>query len=295
MSGAPGYEPLGESAAAAHAEPRAASTLTARVAFVIVGFYVFLAIFGPLLAPLPQDAIVTNESFAAPGEVGWLGSDYLGRDLFSRLLYGGRMTIGLGLVAVLLAFAVGITLGFTAAAAGGWVDNVLSRVNDAAMSFPSILLALIVIASLGTSIPVLIVTVGLIEATSVFRLSRALGMDMAAMDFVDVARARGENLWWIIRREIFPNTIGPLAAEFGLRFTFSILFISTLSFLGLGVQPPLADWGSMVRENMSGLLFGSMAALIPAAAIALLTIGVNLLVDSMFALSNRDISEEMTR
>jgi peptide/nickel transport system permease protein len=161
------------------------------------------------------------------------------------------------------------------------------------MAIPPLIMALIVIAGLGSSIPVLICTMGFIEATRVFRLARAVGMEIAAFDYVDVARARGESAWWIMRREILPNTVAPLAAELGLRFTFAILFLSALSFLGLGIQPPDADWGSMVKENLQGLMLGSWAAIYPAAAISLLTICVNYLVDWSLARSNRNISEEM--
>jgi peptide/nickel transport system permease protein len=140
---------------------------------------------------------------------------------------------------------------------------------------------------------IMIVTVAIIDSTRVFRLSRALAMDISVMDFVDVARSRGESLWWITVREILPNTLAPLAAEFGIRFTFAILFISALSFLGLGVQPPAADWGVMVKENLQGLLFGSAAALMPAAAVASLTVGVNLIVDWFLRRMGGDVSQEL--
>jgi peptide/nickel transport system permease protein len=266
---------------------------TCWIGISIVLVWLFVALFGPLLAPYPQGEMISYDSFAPMGEVGILGGDYIGRDIFSRLLFGARMTMGLALIATVLAFVVGGVFGYLAAAGGGWVDQVLSRLNDAIMAFPSIMLALIVIAALGTSIPVLIIMVCLIEATPVFRLTRALGMDISVMDFVEAARARGENLSWIVRREIFPNTFVPLAAEFGLRYTYAILFISALSFLGLGVQPPQADWGVMVRENMIGLTYGSPAAVIPAAAIGSLTVGINLIVDAFVEHGNRDVSEEM--
>jgi len=266
---------------------------TGWIGISILLVWLFVALFGPLLAPHPQGEMLSYESFAPMGEVGILGGDYIGRDIFSRLLFGARMTMGLALIATVLAFVLGGVFGFLAAAGGGWVDQVLSRLNDAIMAFPSIMLALIVIAALGTSIPVLIIMVCLIEATPVFRLTRALGMDISVMDFVEAARARGENISWIVRREIFPNTIVPLAAEFGLRYTYAILFISALSFLGLGVQPPQADWGVMVRENMIGLTYGSPAAVIPAAAIASLTVGINLIVDAFVEHGNQDVSEEM--
>lgn len=266
---------------------------TCWIGIAILLIWLFVALFGPLLAPYSQGEMISYDSFAPPGEVGFFGGDYIGRDIFSRLLFGARMTMGLALIATVLAFVVGGFFGFLAAAGGGWVDQILSRLNDAIMAFPSIMLALIVIAALGTSIPVLIIMVCLIEATPVFRLTRALGMDISVMDFVEAARARGENMSWIVRREIFPNTFVPLAAEFGLRYTYSILFISALSFLGLGVQPPQADWGVMVRENMIGLTYGSAAAVIPAAAIGSLTVGINLIVDAFVEHGNRDVSEEM--
>ena len=258
---------------------RARLTASAWLGLAILVFWLAVALFGPLFAPHGESEILSNRSFAPAGEVGLLGSDYLGRDVFSRVLYGARMTMGLALITTLISLSTGVVLGFSAAVSGGITDGVLSRINDAIMAFPAIILALMVITALGTSLVIVVLTVALIDATRVFRIARALAMDISVMDFVEVARARGEGLWWITRREILPNTLGPLAAEFGIRFTFAILFISALSFLGLGVQPPAADWGVMVRENLQGLLFGSAAALLPAASVASLTVGVNLLVD----------------
>ena len=254
-------------------------TPTAWIGIAIVGFWLAVAAFGPLFAPHGESEILSARSFAPAGEVGLLGSDYVGRDVFSRVLYGARMTMGLALITTIISISVGIALGFTAAVSGGVADNVLSRINDAIMAFPAIILALMVITALGTSLVIVVLTVALIDATRVFRIARALAMDISVMEFVDVARARGERVWWITRREILPNTLGPLAAEFGIRFTYAILFISALSFLGLGVQPPAADWGVMVKENLQGLLFGSAAALLPAASVASLTVGINLIVD----------------
>jgi peptide/nickel transport system permease protein len=263
------------------------------IAFTVLLFWMLVALFAPLIAPYGQGELLSDDSFALAGDVGLLGGDYLGRDILTRVVYGAQMTLGLAAIITVIGFAVGIALGFLAAVSGGIVDTVLSRSIDAVMAFPSIMLALIVIASLGTSLEVLVLTIAAIEATRVFRVSRALAMDIGVMDFVEVARARGEGLWWIMRREIFPNATGPLAAEVGIRFTYAILFISALSFLGLGVQPPNADWGSMVRENLQGLLFGSFAPLIPAAAIATVTFSINLIVDWFLHKSNRDISDEI--
>ncbi len=249
----------------------------------VVGFWAIIALFGPWLAPHHEAVFVADGSFLPADSDFLLGSDYLGRDLFSRILWGARTTIGIALVATMLAYAVGITLGVAAAVRGGWTDTLLSRGNDAILALPGLMLALVVLAALGSSIPVLIGTAAVVYMSGVFRLSRALAQDVMVQDFVEAARVRGEGAWWIISREVMPNITAPLLTDFGFRLCFVILLISGLSFLGLGVQPPAADWGSMVRENLQGLSFGAMAALWPAAAIASLTIGINLIVDDVSA------------
>ena len=264
--------------------------VSAWIGIVILAFWVVLAVIPSLLAGHREADVLTNESFAAPGVAGLLGGDYLGRDLLSRLVYAARRTLGLAVLITVLAFAAGVFFGFLVAASRRWIGLLLNSINDVLLAFPSLILALIVIAALGTSLPVLILTVAMIEATRVFRVARALGMDIVAMDYVEAARARGEGAWWIMLREVLPNAIPPLAAEFGVRFTYSILFISALGFLGLGVQPPDADWGVMVRENLQGLLFGSIAPLVPAAAIASVTIAVNLLVDAQLRRTTSDVA-----
>jgi len=257
--------------------------VSAWIGIAILVFWIILALIPSLIAGHREAAVLTNDSFAPPGAAGLLGGDYLGRDLLSRLVHATRRTLGLAVLITLLAFIAGVFFGFLAATARRWIGVFLSGLNDVLLAFPSLILALIAIAALGTSLPVLVFTVAMIEATRVFRVARALAMDIVAMDYVEAARARGEGMWWIMRREVLPNVIPPLAAEFGVRFTYSILFISALGFLGLGVQPPDADWGVMVRENLQGLLFGSIAPLVPAAAIASVTIAVNLLVDAQLA------------
>jgi peptide/nickel transport system permease protein len=229
-----------------------------------------------------------DTAFARASSNALLGTDYLGRDVLSRLLFGARLTLGLASITTALAFVGGVLIGGAAGLVRGTLDTLISRGVDALMAFPSIILALIVITGLGTSLPVLVGTVALIEGTRVFRLARALTMEIGVTDFVEVARLQGEGLFWIIRKEILPNALHPLAADLGLRFTYAILFISALSFLGLGVQPPEADWGGMVRENMSGLLLGSLAPIAPAAAISSITIGVTLTVDSFLAKQRAD-------
>jgi peptide/nickel transport system permease protein len=179
----------------------------------------------------------------------------------------------------MLAFFLGAFFGFFAATLGGWTDLSLSRVVDIIMSFPSLIFALIVLSVVGTSIGALIMTIAVLESTRVFRLSRAVAMDIEVMEYVEAARLRGEGIAWIMRKEILPNALPPLVAEFGLRFCFIFLFIAALSFLGLGIQPPTADWGGMVKENAGAITFGIFIPLWPAGAIAFLTVGVNLIVD----------------
>lgn len=259
------------------------------IGLTIAGLWVVAALLAPFVAPHDQAEILGDTAFGPASATALLGTDYLGRDIFSRLLYGARLTLGLATVTTVLAFTGGVLLGGIAGLFRGALDSLLSRSVDALIAFPAIMLALIVITGLGTSLPVLIGTVALIEGTRVFRLARALIMETAVTEFVEVARLQGEGTLWIIWREILPNILQPLAADLGLRFTYSILFISALSFLGLGVQPPQADWGGMVRENMSGLLFGSLAPIAPAAAIASITIGVTLTLDSL--VRNRRMSQ----
>jgi len=261
--------------------------LSARIGMAIILAYVAAALFGPFLAPYGQTEVAGDQwtplFWSQPGSDGdvffLLGTDHLGRDLLTRLLYGARNSIGIALVTTLLAFAAGVGIGLLAATKQGVVDQIASRSIDVLMAFPSLIFALMILAVLGSSIPVLIVVIALLNMASVFRITRALAMDLEAQDFVDVAKLRGESALWIMRRELLPNAMVPLAAEFGLRFCFVLLFIASLSFIGLGIQPPMADWGSMVRENASAISFGVFTPLIPAAAIAGLTIGVNLVID----------------
>jgi len=254
------------------------SPWSARIGLGIVLGNVLVAIFAPLIAPYGEPEVV-GDIWLSLGKGHWLGTDHLGRDLLTRLFYGARNTISLALIIALLSFAIGISGGFLVAVVGGWIDQILSRIVDILMAFPTLILALMVLSILGTSIPVLIGVIALLDSTRVYRISRALAMDIKVMDFVETARLRGEGIWWVMRREILPNALPPLIAEFGMRFCFVFLFISALSFLGIGIQPPTADWGGMVRENAGAITFGILSPLFPAAAIAFLTVGVNLIVD----------------
>ena len=267
-------------------------TPTAAVSLALLAILALAGLASPLIAPYSESEILTDESFLVPGGELLLGGDFLGRDILSRMIYGTRVTLGVALAIAVLSFFGGITLGFLAIVFGGYVDIVVSRFIDALISIPSIMLALIVVTALNPSIPVLIVTVAFIDATRVFRVARALAMDIVVQDYLEVAKLRGEGLAWIIRREILPNAFAPLAAEFGIRFTYAILFISALSFLGLGVQPPHADLGVMIRENMQGVLYGSTAPLFPAIAIASITISVNMVVDWYIKASSAHVPDQ---
>lgn len=265
-------------------------SITAWIGLAIIALNILIALGAPVIAPFPEADIV-GDAWADPSGTNWLGLDNLGRDILSRLIYGARLSIGLSSLITVLAFAMGITAGFAAATMGGWTDAILSRIADLLLSMPILIFAFMILSVLGTDIPVLIFTIALLNSTLVFRLSRAVAMNVTSLEYVEAAKVRGEGLWWIISREVLPNSIPPLAAEFGLRFCFTFLLIAALSFLGLGIQPPLADWGSMVKDYRDMINLDSPAPLYPAGAIALLTIGINFVVDWMLSIHSRSHGE----
>ena len=253
---------------------------SAKFGMVVILLFSIVSIFAPFIAPYGETEII-GKSYELWSNKHFLGTDNLGRDMLSRLIFGARNTIGMALLTTFLAFLIGSITGMIAAVIGGWIDQIFGRIVDVLMSIPSLIFALLILSFFGTSIKYLIGTIAILEATRVFRLARATGMNVAVMDFVEVAKLRGEKLGWIIRKEILPNIAAPLLAEFGLRFCFVFLFISALSFLGLGIQPPTADWGSMVRENATLISYDDITPLLPAGAIALLTVATNFVVDWM--------------
>lgn len=255
--------------------------LSGKIGLGLVLFWLAGALVGPLVAPYPVGAFVDYEVFSGFSQRFWLGSDYLGRDVLSRLLWGARYTVFLGAGAALLASMTGTALALTAAVRGGWIDEVLSRAMDTFNSIPSKIFALVMVAAFGSSLALLMTIAAVTYVPGNFRIARALAVNLVALDFVAVARARGEKGVHIALREVLPNMIHPLLADFGLRFVFIVLLLSGLSFLGLGVQPPNADLGSLVRENISGLTEGAPAIILPAVAIATLTVGANLLIDAL--------------
>ncbi|HSO46583.1 MAG TPA: ABC transporter permease [Rhizobiaceae bacterium] len=252
--------------------------VSAWIGMILTSAFVFVAVFAPLIAPYGE-AEVVGSLWQPMSAQHWFGTDNIGRDLLTRMIYGARTTLWIAALATAMSFTLGSVLGFTAAVMGGWVDQILSRLVDLLMAIPSLIFALVVLSVMPTTTLTLVLVMGLLDSTRVFRLARAVAVDINVMDFVEAAKLRGEGRRWIIFREILPNALSPLVAELGLRFIFMVLFLSALSFLGLGVQPPEADWGGMVKENKEGIVFGIPAALIPAAAIALLAISVNLVAD----------------
>ena len=254
--------------------------LSAKFGLLMILLYVLVAVFAPVLAPFGETQVV-GEGFAPWGGQFLLGTDNLGRDMFSRLVYGARNTLGIAFLTTVLVFLLGGLSGLIAAIKGGWVDQGLSRVVDILMAIPQLIFALLILSVVGTTATSLVLVIALLDATRVFRLSRAVAMNVVVQDFVEAARLRGEGLWWLVTREVLPNAAAPLIAEFGLRFCFVFLFISALSFLGLGIQPPTADWGSMVRDNAVLITFGDISPLLPALAVALITVSVNFVVDWM--------------
>jgi len=253
--------------------------IPALIGIVLTAMFVVAAVFAPWIAPHGNAEIVSDVPWEPMSAAHWLGTDNLGRDLLSRMIYGARITLFIAVLATALSFSLGAILGFSAAVFGGWFDTLLSRLVDLLMSIPTLIMALVVLSVLPTNLVTLILVMGVLDSTRVYRLSRAVAVDINVMDYVEAAKLRGEGSGWIIFREILPNALSPLVSELGLRFIYAVLFLSTLSFLGLGVQPPDADWGGMVKENKDGIVFGIGAALIPAAAIAALAISVNLVAD----------------
>ena len=251
---------------------------------IVVALYILVAVFADVLAPYGE-AEIHPIPFAPWGGDFVFGTDQIGRDVLTRLIYGARNTMGIALATTFLSFLIGGGLGLVAAINRSWVDQLLSRFVDVLMAIPSLIFALMLLSIFGSTVTSLIMIIAVLDSTRVFRLTRAVAVNVAVMDYVEAAKLRGEGLGWIMRREILPNIMPPLVAEFGLRFCFVFLTIAALSFLGVGIQPPTADWGSMVRDNASLIQFAkydmtaAITPLLPAAAIALLTVAVNFIVD----------------
>lgn len=251
------------------------------VGLAILVFWMLAALVGPLLLPRHLVDLHASVVYAPINATHWLGTDYLGRDMLVRVVQGARYTVGVALVATVIASSTGTVLALLAAATGSWLDAFLSRLLDTLTSIPSKMFALVLVAGFGSSIGMLVFTAALLYVPGAFRIARSLAVNINALDYVTVARTRGEGTLYIMLREILPNIIGPILADLGLRFVYVVLLLASLSFLGLGIQPPQADWGSLVRENVDALADGSAAVIAPALAIASLTIAVNLVIDNL--------------
>jgi peptide/nickel transport system permease protein len=255
--------------------------ISGRIGLALVVFWVIVALAGPSLAPHAVGAFVDRNVFSGMSSQFWLGSDYLGRDVLSRMMWGARYTVFLAMGAAILAIVLGTATALLAAIRGGWMDEIISRVMDTLISMPSKIFSLVLVAAFGSSVWLLLAIAAFTYMPGNYRIARSLAVNIVALDYVQVARARGEGSFHLAWREVLPNMIHPLLADMGLRFVFVVLLLSGLSFLGLGVQPPLADLGSLVRENISGLTEGAPAIIVPALAIATLTVGANLLIDGL--------------
>ena len=250
------------------------------IGLAIVAFWALAAIFGPALLSR-TGAAGGGAVFAPISAAHWLGTDYLGRDMLARVIEGARYTVGVAFVATLLASGTGTLLALFAAASNRWTDAALSRALDTLTSIPSKMFALLMVAGFGSSVPMLIMTAAIIYVPGAYRMARALAVNINALDYVIVARTRGEGKGYVMLREILPNIAGPMLADLGLRFVYVVLLLASLSFLGLGVQPPAADWGSLVRENIGALAQAGASVIVPSLAIASLTIAVNLVIDNL--------------
>jgi peptide/nickel transport system permease protein len=252
--------------------------LSAWFGLIVIALYIFAAIFAPVIAPYSETELIgmRNEPWSMHA---LLGTDQLGRDFLSRLIYAARNTLGIAILTTALSFTIGGLLGLLSAVLGGWVDQVLGRAVDVLMAIPQLIFAMVLLSIVGPSLINLVLIIAVLDSTRVYRVTRAVAMSVVVLDFVEAAKLQGEKLGWIMLREVLPNILPPLVAEFGLRFCFVFLTISALSFLGLGIQPPTADWGAMVKENATLIISGDITPLLPAGAIALLTVSVNFVVD----------------
>jgi peptide/nickel transport system permease protein len=259
---------------------RFARTPTGAIGLALLVAIVVLAVVGPLLAPHSPDEPISTP-YTGPTEGAPFGTDFLGRDVLSRVLWGGRSVLGLAGLATLLAYVGGVAVGLVAGFSRSLVDPLLMRAADVMLSFPALLFLLVLVTGAGTSKAVLVIGVALVQLPLVARIVRTATLEQSVRGFVEAAIARGEGTAAILRREIVPNILAPIAADVGLRFAYSIILVASVNFLGLGLQPPAADWALIISENRGGLTLNPYVILVPAALIALLTISVNLVGDAI--------------
>jgi peptide/nickel transport system permease protein len=249
-----------------------------RIGLLIFVVMVFIALAGPLFAPHHPNEFVTAPNSPASSQA-LFGGDNLGRDVWSRFLYGGRTVLGMSAAATIIGVGLGLIVGLTAAYMSGIVDEGLMRVADVFMAFPQIVLALLLLTAFQSGVILIVLIVGLSHAPRVARVIRGASLQVVERDFVKAAEAVGEPRRRVIFGELLPNVTSPLMVEFGLRLTYSIGLIAAINFLGVGLQPPTSDWGLMIQDNRLAVSIQPWGVLLPVLAIALLTIGTNLLTD----------------
>ncbi len=250
-----------------------------------IGFGIFLAVlaialFGPLVAPYSPTEFV-GPPFLPPSAKAWLGTDYIGHDVLTRVLYGGRTVFSLAIAATIIGLVLGVGFGIFAGYARRIVDESIMRLLDVLLAFPQIVLTLLLISVIGPKLWLIVLTVGLSHMPRIARVTRAATLEVVGRDFIKAAEALGVPRRKILAFEVLPNITSPLLVEFGLRLTYSVGLIAALSFLGFGLQPPLADWGLMINENRIGITVQPWAVFLPVFLIGILTIGTNLMADGL--------------
>jgi peptide/nickel transport system permease protein len=257
------------------------SSRDGRFGFSLIIAMLALIVIGPFLAPYGPTEIRLAPANQGPSANHWLGTDHLGRDVLSRFLWGGRSIISIPIIAISITYATGGLLSLVASYKGGWFDLIVARIFEFLMSLPSLLKILLLVAAFGPSTPVLILAIAISNMPGSSRVVRGAVLSQAGVDYVQAAQARGESALAVVIFEILPNILGPIAADFSLRITWGIISLSTLSFLGLGVQPPQPDWGLMIQEGRSSLQQAPLVAIVPAIGIACLSVGFNLAADAI--------------
>lgn len=255
----------------------------------LVGFWVLVAIFAPVLAPFdPNENDYTALANPFPSALHWLGTDNQGRDILSRIIWGARTVLVVAPIAVIIAYTIGCMMGLVAGYKSGWYDIVLSRISDVILSFPVIILYMIIIANFGASAANIIVAVTFTAAPQIMRIVRGLTLDLKNLEYVAAAKTRGESGFYIMLVEILPNARGPLIVDACLRMGYTTIAIGVLGFLGLGLPPPDPDWGGMVKDTYGMMAVYPHMSLFPCAAISSLVVGFNLLADGLREISLRD-------
>jgi peptide/nickel transport system permease protein len=253
---------------------------SATIGVGIVLFWIFVAVAAPLISPYsPTDLVAQRLLLPSPEH--WLGTNNLGRDVLSRLIWGSRTVLLLAPVSVLLGISLGAPLGLASGYLGGIIDTVIMRASDILLSFPTLLIYILIISTFGSSAIVVVISIAIGVVPSITRIVRSLVMDERTRDYVSAARLRGEKLWYILGREILPNASGPIIVDTCIRVGYAVMAIGALGFLGLGIPPPTPDWGGMINQGRQWIFLQPWIVLAPAAALSSLVIGLNLIADGI--------------